>query len=142
VKIECDKKLDIHDRVPFKKSEIEFFKKFREENKNKYKVSKDYLWTDDHISGQSYRKDLESPKECSSISINLLRNYAREWRIIKLDDEWYLISSYDDSKGIDAGEYDEDYLEEEFTDYYICDEWEEVIGYLTSDWNKDNNREG
>jgi hypothetical protein len=44
-------------------------------------------------------------------------NDIHRWKIIKLDDDWYLIhkwTSDNDSK------------------FYICDEWEEVLGYLVS----------
>jgi hypothetical protein len=41
--------------------------------------------------------------------------------IIKLDDEWYLISKGSKFEG---------------TKFYICDGWEEVIGYLSgSEYN-------
>jgi hypothetical protein len=36
--------------------------------------------------------------------------------LVKLDDEWYII--YDTIKGE--------------VDYYICDQWEEVLGYLSN----------
>jgi hypothetical protein len=38
--------------------------------------------------------------------------------ILKLEDEWYLISKYKSLEG---------------NKYYICDQWEEVLGYLSSE---------
>jgi hypothetical protein len=47
--------------------------------------------------------------------------YLGQIEIIKLDDEWYLISKGSKFEG---------------TKFYICDGWEEVIGYLSgSEYN-------
>jgi hypothetical protein len=92
---EWDNKLEIYDRLTFTYKEREFFKKFKRKNSKDYIVS--YYLHDVSLSGIQ----LFNPKRCHI-------------KIIKLDDEWYLISSGDASY-----------------EWYICDEWEEVLGYLT-----------
>jgi hypothetical protein len=45
-------------------------------------------------------------------------------KIIKLDDEWYLIHHYISTRSYIT-------YEASCNKYYICDEWEEVLGYLS-----------
>jgi hypothetical protein len=51
------------------------------------------------------------------IGIKLRGYYSGQIEITKLNDDWYLIVDY----GYDNG-----------SEYYICDEWEEVLGYLST----------
>ena len=84
------KKIHIHGRLNFTEKDDEFFKIFTRKNRK-------YFMINHHI---------------NEITILNTINY-NDKRIIKLDDEWYLISNGDHS-------------------YYICDEFEEVLGYLSS----------
>ena len=105
------KKLDTFDEVPFTRKEVEFFRKLR--NKNR-----DYL-----LKVKGYDTELENPVIYDFDTIDIIYNKGHgsyRTKIIKLDDEWYLIDKY-------VSAYDS-----EFHQYFICDEWEEVLGYFVS----------
>lgn len=80
--------------IDFTEREVDFFSKFTKENSPFYsfKLFGSYFFITN-----------------SSDFVELIRI-----RIIKLDDDWYLISSSNNTK------------------FYICDEWEEVIGFLSN----------
>jgi len=94
-KTDWDEKLEKFDKVPFTKWEVNFFEKLKRK---------------DYCKHWKFSMDIVSS---GSIIIGI-------HKIIKLDDEWYLIRRYSTEYG------------QEDDDYYICDEFEEVIGYLES----------
>jgi hypothetical protein len=101
-------------KVPFTKKERDLFQKLKENPKNDlYKIDL----------GESTieikRKQVEPYGRIS------WRHYRR---IIKLDDNWYLIYY----NQVDPERDPETDLEENDTweEFFICDEWDEVIGYL------------
>lgn len=53
---------------------------------------------------------------------NLSGSVLGQIEITKLDDDWYLISEYVAPLG----------LRNHYSKYYICDEWGELLGYLSS----------
>jgi hypothetical protein len=54
---------------------------------------------------------------------NIGGDIVRHIHLVKLDDEWYLI--YDTIKGrLQTNRMN--------VEYYLCDQWEEVLGYLSS----------
>jgi len=94
-KREFDEKLESFGKVPFTKWEVNFFEKLKRK---------------DYCKHWKFSMDLLSS---GSIIIGI-------HKIIKLDDEWYLIRRYSTEYG------------QTCDDYYICDEFNEVIGYLES----------
>ena len=113
--IEYQQKLDTHGKEPFSQKEMDFFKKLKEENVMSlydmdYKISK----------GELYDIDLGTPDKSDTIFMQLYPSGEDdsliEIEITKLKDDWYLIYE----PGIDK---------------FICDEWDEVLGYLGSQTN-------
>jgi hypothetical protein len=107
------KKLGTFGKVPFTAKEAEFFMKLK--NKNR-----DYLLK---VKGYGYDVELEKPIIYDFDTIDIIYDKSGGYyhtKIIKLDDEWYLIDIY--VSGYDS----------QFHQYLICDEWEEVLGYLES----------
>lgn len=104
-----------HGKVPFTKKETEFFQKFKEKNENKKR-----------------KIDLGKIGESDTISIKSRDNGCEYYKyIIKLDDEWYAIKSgyYEmvvDVTNVVGDLHGNDHYEE----YFVCDEFEEVLGYL------------
>jgi hypothetical protein len=101
-KEDWNRKLQTFQKAEFTKLEKEFFKRFRDVN---------------IVSSHPIL-----PKHYFVITINDPRGfYLGQIEIMKLDDEWYLISKGSKFEG---------------TKFYICDGWEEVVGYLTgSEYN-------
>ena len=129
--------LESHGRLPFTEEEIEFFRNFKKMNKNKYRVLKDYLGTDDHRPGERYWTELDTPEKCSAITISDVGNGARMKRIIKLNGGFYLISAHETERtdvhpGYQTTSSEEVYnrMRDKQTDYFLCDQFGLVIGYL------------
>jgi len=112
-KREWNRKCNSFSKVPFTEVEINLFKQL---NKTIYKsnVEKNYV-------------DLETPGEYDTINIILYSPIRKDVVITKLDDSCYLIS---DSEPVISYPYEDN--EGPDVKYYICDEWEEVLGYLSS----------
>jgi hypothetical protein len=112
-KKEWNAKLNSFGKVPFTEVEINLFKQL---NKTIYKsnVEKNYV-------------DLETPGEYDTITIILYKPIRKNVVITKLDDNLYLLS---DSEPVISYPYEDN--EGPYVKYYICNEWEEVIGYLSS----------
>jgi len=103
---DCIKKYKRYSKLKFSDGEVEFFNKFSELNTD-YSSTLDNDW-----------KDIFDPNFKIYSKGNIItRNIIT---IIKLDDNWYLISE------INNTEFNLVY------EFYICDEWEEVLGYLSS----------
>jgi hypothetical protein len=103
-----EKKYNMYGEVIFSKKEVEFFSRFSKGNK-------------DHLVFMNHEKSSISLKLKSTEDYRIQRHsFNIGTTIIKLDDDWYLIHYYAKSESIDISRY------------YICDEWEEVIGYLVS----------
>jgi len=103
--VEYQNKLDTHGKEPFTQKEMDFFKKIKKENTDKI-----------------YSLDFGMPG-LNSVSVVYLQLYPSgeddsliEIDITKLKDDWYLIY-------------------EPEIDKFICDEWDEVLGYLGSQTN-------
>jgi hypothetical protein len=130
---EWDKKIQIHGYEPFDKMEMEFYKKLRRENHRPGRKT-----------GRIYEINLEesdipvlmssvtnrSPYDTISISSesafsDFETNISADIEIIKLGDEWYLIHEY---TLVDPFEDDDDQTED--VKLFLCDQWEEVLGYL------------
>jgi len=100
-----------HGKLPFTKREIEFLQKFKEKNKNnKAKI------------------DLG---ESDTISIKYENNnYQYYTYIIKLNDEWYTIKSGYYEIVVDVTNVEGDWDGSHYEEYFVCDEFDEVLGYL------------
>jgi len=115
-RIEVEKKLDFN-KIPFTKNELNFI----DELKKKYKLTI-----------TKYFYELDRPDNFDEVSENddshtiSIENESIWIQIIKLDDDWYLIVQI--SKDV-YGDEDLD-VEDPSSEYFICDEWEEVVGYL------------
>ena len=103
--VEWEKKLDTHGTEFFNKKEIEFFNKLKNDNERNI-YSMDGI-DKEHFPFHTISFQLYPPGEGD----NLI-----EIDITKLKDDWYLIYE----PGIDK---------------FICDEWDEVLGYLGSQTN-------
>jgi hypothetical protein len=103
---EWRKKFD-HGRELFTEKETKFFKQLIEENKG----------GSSHISLYNIQ-----PKDVS------LTIYSDNIELYKLKDDWYLIYVGND----DYYYEDEEDGDGEAEKFYICDEWDEVLGYLES----------
>jgi hypothetical protein len=113
---EWNRKSSSFDRVPFTEEETNLFKQLNK----KITIYKDF-------GGDSPYVDLETPDEYDTISIMLYKPIRKDVVIAKLDDNWYLIS---DSEPVISYPYEDN--EGPHVKYYICDEWEEVLGYLSN----------
>ena len=122
-----EKKYNMYREVLFSKKEVEFFNRFSRDHlvlepptslKEKLlrAASGGYVRSDGYLCtmGNFLMKGIDIYNRT-----DILR-----WKIIKLDDDWYLIHYYEKSESIDISRY------------YICDEWEEVIGYLVNKGNR------
>jgi len=107
-------------RKPKKVSREDFIKKSKFYNSIPFTKSEEDFLIEFNKKWNSY-SDLESIYTKTEVYFNFdeyLGNVKLE--IHKLDDDWYLITT-------------QHYYESDIIDnYYICDEWEEVIGYLSS----------
>lgn len=110
----CQKKLDIHGREQFIQKEIDFFIKLLKENSCEIDL------------GRSYKTELSPDKidNCAILKFNPEINEEIRIGISKLKDDWYLISNRVISKN-------PPYIDTT-SSFFICDEWDEVIGYLES----------
>ena len=108
-KEDWNRKLQTFKKAEFTKLEKEFFKRFIDVNM---------------ISSHPIL-----PKHYFVITINDPRGfYLGQIEIMKLDDEWYLISK--------GSKFEGSGINSIYTKFYICDGWEEVVGYLTgSEYN-------
>jgi len=104
---EFHKKLDNFSKVPLTNPEKEFLMSCGGE--------RDYKRYD-------VRFDLHFLKCLIGIFNDLSGSLLGQIGITKLDDDWYLIYEYVAPLG----------LRNYYSKYYICDEWEEVLGYLSS----------
>ena len=102
---ECQRKYEIHDPESFTQKEIDFFNKIGKD----YRL--DFYPENWDISDSYCVQFISDPEGDEVIAI----------QIIKLKDDWYLI--YDDTYS--------DYISR----YFVCDEWDEVIGYLETRTN-------
>jgi hypothetical protein len=102
---EFDRKINIFSKVQFTTQEKEFFRNFRGE-----------------IGDKKYDTRLLTSGNTFVIIIyhSITHNLFSQIDITKLEDDWYLI--YDNSAGY------RNYVGK----WYICDEWEEVLGYLSN----------
>jgi hypothetical protein len=120
-KEEWDKKLR-HGTAPFTKREFEFLQKIKEKNSSKVckivlgKLGESHTFIINNIASSYYESRLE---------------------LTKLNDEWYLIrwdsgvaDGVDITNLIDGFNWTDDDVHE----FYICDEWEEVLGYIERQW--------
>jgi hypothetical protein len=96
---------------PFTKGQIDFFRKLKEENSDIVDNVKVYKSTFGNIEGSEIRIQLLEESDDDDII---------EIQLNKLEDDWYLIYKF---YNLDSEEY------------YICDEWDEVLGYLGSKVN-------
>jgi hypothetical protein len=106
---DCIKKYKRYSKLKFSEGEVEFFNKFSELNNKDHSSTLDNDWRD--IFDPQFRIYSKGTSDFKSLSTSIIT-------IIKLDDEWYLISE------INNTEFNLVY------EFYICDEWEEVLGYL------------
>ena len=109
------KKRMMYRQIPFSKEEIDFFQKLGEENVDSI--------TDISLSAEGF--PLLGPILNTGKLENIYIQFPTEEiddinniEITKLEDYWYLI-----------------HKESEFEEFFICDEWEEVLGYLSSKTN-------
>jgi 4a-hydroxytetrahydrobiopterin dehydratase len=125
---ECIKKLDTHGREKFIKKEWDFFEKLKRNTGCKTDVLR-------------FGSGFKSEHIGTTIIIEMHPNSILEIKITisKLGDDLYLIAN----KQIILDEENFDHR----TSFFICDEWEEVIGFLESkinsnptlkDWNGDD----
>lgn len=105
---DCIKKYNRHEKLKFIEREVEFFDMFSEENKLLYHSNLDNFWMDDY----------------NVPYFRITNSNGVKVTIVKLEDDWYLISDYIPIEGTNV-EYE----------FYICDEWEEVLGYLSTNHN-------
>jgi len=103
---EFNKKAKIHGPESFTQKEIDFFNGI-------YKIEEIYQLSFWPLLSQSMPDSVEFINEMDGI-IHI--------QISKLKDDWYLI-------------YEDRNLHKEHDRYYICDEWDEVIGYLETRTN-------
>jgi hypothetical protein len=115
-KEEWDKKL-MYGTAPFTKREFEFLQKVKEKNSSRGckiglgTLGESHTFTVRYKSGQ----------------------YGFFMEIIKLNDDWYLIQFNSGITGdITNMEYEE---EDDVSDLIVCDEWDEVLGYIERQWN-------
>ena len=125
-KEELDKKYFNFGRVPFTKKEIEFLKKFGEKNKEDYHI--DIKDGKSHMGEpiSKFVRNMLNTQIDEAGNFLIIRNIGgdivRHIHLVKLDDEWYLI--YDTIKGrLQTNRMN--------LEYYLCDQWEEVLGYLS-----------
>jgi hypothetical protein len=97
-------KYDIHGKEIFNKKEIQFFNRLVEENRLDIET---YYINEVKISIMVIIESTDGAEDLV------------EFEFTKLKDEWYLVSKI----------YNQDHDYEEF---FICDEWDEVLGYLQS----------
>jgi len=125
---EWDEKIRIHGYEPFDKIEMDFYKKLRRENHRPGRKT-----------GRIYEINLKQSSRSENEVINISSqsafadfetNISTDIEIIKLGDEWYLIYEYTFADAIEAGDYVAELGEDERL--FLCDEWEEVLGYLVS----------
>jgi hypothetical protein len=119
---EWDRKLDMYVRETLTEKEKGFFHKLAEEN-NTCEKNISYI--------ESYRFIGRPLNEVILLIYNPVEsNRIKEVSIYKLQDNWYLIIE----SGPDV--WDEDFANDPTEDptykYFICDEWDEVIGYIES----------
>jgi len=120
-----EKKYNMYREVLFSKKEVEFFNRFSRDHlvlepptslKEKLlrAASGGYVRSDGYLCNMGNFL-------INGVDITHNRtNDIHRWKIVKLDDDWYLIHYYAKSELIDISRY------------FICDEWEEVVGYLVS----------
>lgn len=132
-------KSDRHSKLKFTEEECEFFRKFIERNKVHTKLHNAYYLRSNHLTDittlkgnkiSNFRQKYEPVGPYFSIQNDDGLEYNRI-KISKLDDNWYLIF-YLSAKGLDLDLYIDPYTIPTKQEHYICDEWEEVIGYLLS----------
>jgi len=123
-------KLNAYDAVSFTKKEVEFFEKFVKKNREfttrktinplKASLNNDDSYIDIFKTGPSLGKYPNgTPAKGDDV---------RWINIIKLDDSWYLISDRKQNKHSQLGVFNT----RTPAKYYICDEWEEVIEFLSN----------
>lgn len=128
-------KLARHSKLKFTEEECEFFRKFTESNKVNTKLHNAYYHRSNHLTDittlkgdkiSNFRQKYEpvSPhfliKNDDGLEYNMIK-------ISKLDDNLYLIF-YISAQGVDVSPY----IIPNKREHYICDGWEEVVGYLVS----------
>ena len=112
-KVTYDEWLKKYKRVgacPFTKGEIDFFRKLKEMNSDIVDNVKVYKSTFGNIEESEIRIQFLNMEESDDDDII-------EIQLNKLEDDWYLIYKF----------YNHD-----FEEFFICDEWEEVLGYLSN----------
>ena len=110
------KKLDNFSKVQFTTQEKEFLMSFGGERSDKR-----YTFPE-ASTATPYNIRLFSKCEFEIGIFNLTGSLFGQIDITKLDDDWYLISEYVSPLG----------LRNHYIKYYICDEWGEVLGYLSN----------
>lgn len=105
-------KMEAYERESFNDKEIKFFQKLKQRNNSIYELDIRGDWSDACCS------ELRNIKGCSKALIVIIgeEDDLTEIDIIKLADSWYLINEV----GIDK---------------FLCDEWDEVLGYLGTQTN-------
>ena len=116
--VEYQNKLDTHGKEPYTQKELDFFEKLKKENTKS-------LYSLDFGMGKGTGKSgfhfiQPNPGKTNAVYLQLYPSGEDdsliEIDITKLKDDWYLIYE----PGIDK---------------FICDEWDEVLGYLGSQTN-------
>ena len=128
-------KLNRHSKLKFTEEECEFFRKFTERNKvdtklhNSYYLRSNYLTDITTLKGgkiSNFRQKYEPVSPNFLIKNDDGLEYNRI-QISKIDDNWYLIF-YLSAQGLDVSPY----IIPTKREHYICNGWEEVVGYLVS----------
>jgi len=123
---EWDKKLSVFGEEEFTQKEIDFFRNISESSsipgscKIRYNIGT--IPTPGYISIEDYKRKDNS--KGINLEIIKVRDKITVIQFNKLSDDWYLIYDY--------VHFSMKSEEEDVVNWYICDEWEEVLGYLSS----------